>query len=61
MRPQEFLYGVRDRAAVALPPELRDFRSKAVYATLQLHWLSALLGEGTSTGEYQEASSRGSR
>lgn len=38
MRPQEFLYGVRDRAAAALPDELRDFHSKVVYATLQLHY-----------------------
>lgn len=38
MRPQEFLYGVRDRAAAALPDELRDFRSKVVYASLQLHY-----------------------
>ena len=38
MRPQEFLYGVRDRAAAALPDELRDFRAKVVYASLQLHY-----------------------
>jgi hypothetical protein len=38
MRPQEFLQGVRDRAAIALPEDLRAFHARVVYATLQLHY-----------------------
>jgi hypothetical protein len=37
-RPQEFLESVRDRAASALPEELRAFRGKVAYGTLQVHY-----------------------
>jgi hypothetical protein len=38
MRPQEFLSAVRDRAAAMLPPDLRGFRARILYATLQVHY-----------------------
>jgi hypothetical protein len=38
MHPQEFLTAVRDRAAERLPAELRGWRSRIVYATLQTHY-----------------------
>ncbi|MGH2600426.1 MAG: hypothetical protein ACRDJ9_13700 [Dehalococcoidia bacterium] len=38
MRAQEFLSEVRDRAVARLPVELRDWRSRIVYATLQTHY-----------------------
>lgn len=38
MRPQEFLQAVRDRVVRRLPERERSFRSRIVYATLQLHY-----------------------
>ena len=38
MRPHEFLHAVRERAAMQLPPSLRDWRARVMYATLQTHY-----------------------
>ena len=38
MRPQEFLSAVRERAAAQLPPDLRGWRARIMYASLQAHY-----------------------
>jgi hypothetical protein len=38
LRPHEFLHGVRERAAARLPQELRDWRARVMYASLQAHY-----------------------
>ena len=38
MRPQEFLHGVRERAAARLPDGLRGWKARVMYAALQTHY-----------------------
>ena len=38
MRPEEFLSAVRERAAAQLPPDLRGWRARIMYASLQAHY-----------------------
>jgi hypothetical protein len=38
MRPHEFLHAVRDRAAAHLPDDLRGWKARVLYATLQAHY-----------------------
>jgi hypothetical protein len=38
MKAQEFLHGVRERTVARLPDELRGWRARVVYATLQAHY-----------------------
>jgi hypothetical protein len=38
LRPQAFLFAVRERAAARLPVELQPRHTRVVYATLQMHY-----------------------